>query len=287
MWKKWLITLAFTVSFSVKDLGGLSYFDLVGNEANELLTNNFSDEDEESQVERENSNPSEKENQNQQIPNTAKENDVAEKKEAEEQVRKEDKETKEKSTQDQDEKEDKEKGVKMPEDKAGFDEYPKGQFAVEGAQGETVKTDTGTFVIEKQWTNLSKVYVGPMTIKIKNINIVSGDVTDSAISGISGEKVKFVQVDAILQNTSKEPIGFPFAAATLHIGSKNLFAHDMFSGMTNVNFDTQIPRNTTLVYMLDDPTLNISEVTLKLAKLPVNKKTKEEMGKRTSINVSF
>ncbi len=57
--------------------------------------------------------------------------------------------------------------------------------------------------------------------------------------------------------------------------------------MTNVNFDTQIPRNTTLVYMLDDPTLNISEVTLKLAKLPVNKKTKEEMGKRTSINVSL
>lgn len=54
-----------------------------------------------------------------------------------------------------------------------------------------------------------------------------------------------------------------------------------------MNFDTQIPRNTTLVYMLDDPTLNISEVTLKLAKLPVNKKTKEEMGKRTSIHVSF
>ncbi|AIF45351.1 hypothetical protein [Virgibacillus sp. SK37] len=287
MWKKWLITLAFTVGFSVRDLSGLSYLELVGNETNELLTNNFSDEDEESQVESENSNPSETENKNQQIPNKATENDGAEKKEAEEQVKKEDKETKEKSTQDQDEKEDKEKGVKMPEDKAGFDEYPKGQFAVEGVQGETVKTDTGTFVIEKQWTDLSKVNVGPMAIKIENLNIVSGDVTDTAISGISGDKVHFVQVDAILQNTGKDPMKFPFAATTLQIGGNNVYAHDMFSGMTNVNFDTQTPRNTTLVYMLDDPTLNISEVTLKLAKLPVNKKTEEEMGKRTSIDLSF
>lgn len=130
------------------------------------------------------------------------------------------------------------------EDSADFDYYSKGQFAVDGAVGETVENNTGIFTIEKQAADINPVEVGPIHIQFENISLVSGDVTEEATAGIAGDQVKFIQMDATLQNTSDDPMQFFFASTTLQLNGNHLVAHDMFSGEANGNFDTKTPRNT-------------------------------------------
>ncbi|UJL46450.1 hypothetical protein KFZ58_00230 [Virgibacillus sp. NKC19-16] len=176
------------------------------------------------------------------------------------------------------------------EESAGFDYYPKGQFAVDGAQGETVENDTGIFTIEKQTTDIHPVEVGPIHIQFENISLVSGDVTEEATAGIAGDQVTFIQMDATLQNTVDDPMQFFFASTTLQLNAAQLVAHDMFSGKSNGTFDTQTPRNTTLVYMLDDDNLTAEEInnlTVQITGVPMNMKTEETVGAGTSFDVAF
>ncbi|WP_373894506.1 hypothetical protein [Virgibacillus sp. CBA3643] len=171
-----------------------------------------------------------------------------------------------------------------------FDYYPKGQFAVDGAQGETVENDTGIFTIEKQTTDINPVEVGPIHIQFENISLVSGDVTEQATAGIAGDQVKFIQMDATLQNTVDDPMQFFFASTTLQLNGAQLVAHDMFSGEANGTFDTQTPRNTTLVYMLDDGNMaaeEINNLTVQITGVPMNMKTEEETGTGSSFDVAF
>ncbi|WP_087973273.1 hypothetical protein [Oceanobacillus rekensis] len=183
-----------------------------------------------------------------------------------------------------------------PEDKkskqqttTNFDHYPKGQFAVDGSAGQTVKNSTGEFTIEKS-VALSPVHIDPMNIHIENVMLVSGKVTEESIAGISGDHVRFLQVDAILQNTSEDPIQFFFASTTLDLNGQQLTAHSMFSGITDGNYGTQAPRNATLVYMLNENHLTtdqIKNLTVNIIANPTNTNTGEEVGKGTTLDVSF
>jgi len=176
------------------------------------------------------------------------------------------------------------------ENTADFDHYPTGQFAVEGAEGETVENNTGIFTIEKQAADIDPVEVGPIHIQFENIQMVSGDVTEEAIAGIAGDQVKFIQMNAILQNTSDDPMQFFFASTTLQLNGEQLVAHDMFSGESNGNYETQTPRNTTLVYMLNDENLvaeEINELTVQITGVPINMNTDQATGSGTSFDVAF
>lgn len=176
------------------------------------------------------------------------------------------------------------------EDSTDFDYYSKGQFAVDGAEGETVENNTGIFTIEKQATDINPVEVGPIHIQVENIQIVSGDVTEEATAGIAGDQVKFIQMDATLQNTSDDPMQFFFASTTLQLNGTQLVAHDMFSGKTDGNFDTKTSRNTTLVYMLNDENLtaeDINDLTVQITGVPMNMKTEEETGTGALFEVAF
>ncbi|MBP1970310.1 hypothetical protein J2Z83_002428 [Virgibacillus natechei] len=91
--------------------------------------------------------------------------------------------------------------------------------------------------------------------------------------------MKFIQMDATLQNTTDDPMQFFFASTTLQLNGAQLVAQDMFSGEANGNFDTQTPRNTTLVYMLSDENLtaeDINDLTVQITGVPMNLKKEEE-----------
>ncbi|RIU91257.1 hypothetical protein [Oceanobacillus picturae] len=170
-----------------------------------------------------------------------------------------------------------------------FNHYPRGQFAVDGNPGQTVENATGVFTIEKA-TEAGNVKVGPINIQIKNVSLVSGEVTEDSIAGISGEEVRFLQVDAVLQNTSALPIRFFFANTTMDMNGHQLTAHDMFSGRTDGDYTSTTPKNATLVYMLNGdhpPSEQINNVTIDITSSPINIETEESIGAGTSIDVSF
>ncbi|AVQ98063.1 hypothetical protein OBCHQ24_03095 [Oceanobacillus iheyensis] len=180
-----------------------------------------------------------------------------------------------------------EKETEKPTDT--FNHYPRGQFAVDGNPGQTVENATGVFTIEKA-TEAGNVKVGPLNIQIKNVSLVSGEVTEESIAGISGDEVRFLQVDAVLQNTSELPIRFFFASTTIGINGHQLTAHDMFSGRTDGDYTSTTPKNATLVYMLNEdhpPSEQISNVTIDITSSPINIDTEEGVGTGTSVDVSL
>lgn len=170
-----------------------------------------------------------------------------------------------------------------------FNRYPRGQFAVDGTPGQTVENATGVFTIEKA-TEAGNVKVGPINIQINNVSLVSGEVTEESIAGISGDEVRFLQVDAVLQNTSDLPIRFFFASTTIGMNGHQLTAHDMFSGRTDGDYTSTTPKNATLVYILNEthsPSEQISNVTIDITSSPINIETEEGVGTGTSIDVSL
>ncbi|MFC4024430.1 hypothetical protein ACFOUV_11550 [Oceanobacillus longus] len=178
---------------------------------------------------------------------------------------------------------------KKNETPTDFDQYPKGQFAVDGSPGQTVNNSTGEFTIERS-AAVSPVNIGPMNIHVENIKLVSGEVTEKSIAGISGKHVRFLQIDAILQNTSDDPIQFFFATTTLDLNGQQLTAHSMFSGITDGNYGTQTPRNATLVYMLNEDHKTSDELknlTINITANPIDKNTGLEVGSGTTVDVSF
>lgn len=97
--------------------------------------------------------------------------------------------------------------VGSEEAQEGFNRYRRGQFAVGGSPGQTMENETGIFTIEKAAVP-GTVNVGPINIQIKNVRLVSLDVTDEATAGIAGDEVRYLQMDAILDNTTNLPIQF-------------------------------------------------------------------------------
>ncbi|GAQ19541.1 surface layer protein [Oceanobacillus picturae] len=180
-----------------------------------------------------------------------------------------------------------EKETEKPADT--FNHYPRGQFAVDGNPGQTVENTTGVFTIEKA-KEAGNVKVGPINIQIKNVSLVSGEVTEESIAGISGDKVRFLQVDAVLQNTSDLPIRFFFASTTIGMNGHQLTAHDMFSGRTDGDYTSTTPKNATLVYMLNGdhpPSEQINNITIDITSSPINTETEESVGAGKSIDVSL
>ncbi len=170
-----------------------------------------------------------------------------------------------------------------------FNHYPRGQFAVDGNPGQTVENATGVFTIEKA-TEAGNVKVGPINIQINNVSLVSGEVIEESIAGISGDEVRFLQVDAVLQNTSDLPIRFFFASTTIGMNGHQLTAHDMFSGRTDGDYTSTTPKNATLVYMLNEthpPSEQINNVTIDITSSPKNIETEESVGTGTSVDVSL
>lgn len=90
-----------------------------------------------------------------------------------------------------------------------FTYYNRGNFAIDGHPGQTVENSIGVFTIEKAASS-GTVSVGPIDIQIENVSLVSGDITEEATAGIAGDQVRYVQLDAMLQNTSELPIQFLF-----------------------------------------------------------------------------
>ncbi|MCG3421108.1 hypothetical protein [Oceanobacillus jordanicus] len=180
-----------------------------------------------------------------------------------------------------------EKETEKPADT--FNHYPRGQFAVDGNPGQIVENATGVFTIEKA-TEAGNVKVGPINIEIKNVSLVSGEVTEESIAGISGDEVSFLQVDAVLQNTSDLPLQFCFACTTMDMNGHQLTAHDMFSGRTDGDYTSTTPKNATLVYMLNEdhpPSEQISNVTIDITSSPENIETEKSVGTGKSIDVSL
>ncbi|WP_100012367.1 hypothetical protein [Lentibacillus sediminis] len=167
--------------------------------------------------------------------------------------------------------------------------YSQGQFAVDGSPGQTVENDIGVFTIEKAATP-GTVNAGPINIQIENVSLVSGDVTAEHVAGIAGDEVRFLKMNATLQNTSELPIMFYFAGTTINVNGHQLIAHDMFSGRTNGDYTSTTPKNVTLVYMLNEshpPSEQISNMTIDIVPIPKNAETDEVLGSGTSVNVSL
>ncbi|MFA1819344.1 hypothetical protein ACDX78_03900 [Virgibacillus oceani] len=165
----------------------------------------------------------------------------------------------------------------------------RGNFAVDGTPGQTTENSIGIFTIEKA-ASAGTVSVGPINIEIENVSLVSGEVTDEATAGISGDEVRYLQMDAILQNTSEIPIQFFFAATTINVNGHQLNAHDMFSGRTDGDYTSSIPKNATLVYMLNEnhpPSEQISNLTINISSPPINMETESEIDNGTSVDVSL
>ncbi|WP_404457671.1 hypothetical protein [Oceanobacillus kapialis] len=132
--------------------------------------------------------------------------------------------------------------------------------------------------------------MGPINIQIEKVSLVSGEVTEPSIAGIAGDKVRFVQLDAMLQNTSELPLQFFFASTMVEINGHQLSAHDMFSGRTDGNYTSTTPKNATLVYMLNETHPGIEQirnVTIDITSPARNIETEETIGKGKSINGSF
>ncbi|WP_059104052.1 hypothetical protein [Shouchella shacheensis] len=169
--------------------------------------------------------------------------------------------------------------------------HPRGQFAVDGAVGETVETDTGSFTIHKALNHIEPLQNGPVRITFENMSLISGNVTDSSIAGVAGDEVEYVQVDVVVQNTSAEPIQFHIDNTMLETGGQELHVHEMFSGAGKGYGDLsdQVPNRITLIYMLDSIDLGVGDIysLYGVTDVPTNQTTGEAVGEPLKFDVSF
>lgn len=134
-------------------------------------------------------------------------------------------------------------------------------FHVQGAVGETITTSEGNFTIQEKKQAIGPFSSGALTIEFDQIQLLSGEVTDPHVAGISGDSISYIQVDMIIQNTGGALMDNVAGSLQLETGGHSFTAHSMFSGL-GVRYEelsTSTPQRVSLVYMIND-TISINDI---------------------------
>lgn len=149
-----------------------------------------------------------------------------------------------------------------PEQKPTYEtiHHTRGALTVDGSTGDKVQTDAGTFAVEASLKNIQTLQSGPVQVQIKSASKISGEITEPSLAGVAGENVGYIQLDAIVTNSSEDPVLFYLDNTRLDSGSQSFYANEMFSGSGRGYGDLQpyTEHHITLFYMMDG--MNIGDI---------------------------
>ena len=101
--------------------------------------------------------------------------------------------------------------------------------------------------------------------------------------------MEYIQLDAVVTNTSSDPITFHVDNTRFDSGGQTFYAHEMFSGAGRGYGD--LPPNTehhiTLFYMIDSMNLKDIYSIYGVTDAPVNQNTGAKVGEPVNFNFSF
>ncbi|MBM0064159.1 hypothetical protein [Alkalicoccobacillus gibsonii] len=161
----------------------------------------------------------------------------------------------EKESETEEEIESKEEPEPEPEQKPTYEtiHHTRGALTVDGSTGSTVQTDAGTFTVEASLKNIQTLQSGPIQVQIKSASKISGEITEPSLAGVAGENVGYIQLDAIVTNSSEDSVLFYLDNTRLDSGSQSFYANEMFSGSGRGYGDLQpyTEHHITLFYMMD------------------------------------
>ncbi|MDQ0205360.1 hypothetical protein [Alkalicoccobacillus murimartini] len=167
--------------------------------------------------------------------------------------------------------------------------HNRGAFAVDGSTGATVHNGSGNFTIEASLNNIQTLSTGPVMVQLKSASKVSGDVTEQSLAGVAGDYVEYIQLDAVVTNTSSDPITFHIDNTRFESGGQTFYAHEMFSGAGKGYGDLQpyTEHHITLIYMIDSMNLKDIYSIYGVTDAPVNQNTGAKVGDAVNFNFSF
>ncbi|MEY8750345.1 hypothetical protein [Alkalicoccobacillus gibsonii] len=149
-----------------------------------------------------------------------------------------------------------------PEQKPTYEtiHHTRGALTVDGSTGSTVQTDAGTFTVEASLKNIQTLQSGPVQVQIKSASKISGEITEPSLAGVAGENVGYIQLDAIVTNSSEDSVLFYLDNTRLDSGSQSFYANEMFSGSGRGYGDLQAytEHHITLFYMMDG--VNVGDI---------------------------
>lgn len=149
-----------------------------------------------------------------------------------------------------------------PEQKPTYEtiHHTRGALTVDGSTGSTVQTDAGTFTVEASLKNIQTLQSGPIQVQIKSASKISGEITEPSLAGVAGENVGYIQLDAIVTNSSEDSVLFYLDNTRLDSGSQSFYANEMFSGSGRGYGDLQpyTEHHITLFYMMDG--VNVGDI---------------------------
>ncbi|WYP27786.1 hypothetical protein NSQ54_06770 [Alkalihalobacillus sp. FSL W8-0930] len=167
--------------------------------------------------------------------------------------------------------------------------HTRGPLTADGSTGATVQTESGAFTIEASLKNIQTLQSGPVQVQLKSASKISGEITEPSLAGVAGENVEYIQLDAVVTNTSGDPILFYLDNTRLDSGSHSFYANEMFSASGRGYGDLQpyTEHHITLFYMLDGVSIGDVYSIYGLTDAPTNQASGAAVGEPMKFQFSF
>ncbi|MEK4564364.1 hypothetical protein MKX54_06810 [Alkalihalobacillus sp. FSL R5-0424] len=167
--------------------------------------------------------------------------------------------------------------------------HTRGPLTADGSTGATVQTESGAFTIEASLKNIQTLQSGPVQVQLKSASKISGEITEPSLAGVAGEHVEYIQLDAVVTNTSGDPVLFYLDNTRLDSGSQSFYANEMFSASGRGYGDLQpyTEHHITLFYMLDGVSIGDVYSIYGLTDAPTNQATGAAVGEPMKFQFSF